>query len=89
METPFTVKTADAASRTLWDLHEEIKPDFPVFKILALHAHNAGQIHMVTKRVVKTDRRPKGMRIRFPSQAVKEMLGLSWRGAGRPAAGGE
>ena len=73
MELPFTAKTADAASRTLWDLHDLIKPDFPNLKILALHAHNAGQIHMVTKRVRNTEDL-KGMRIRFPSEAVKEML---------------
>ena len=73
MELPFTVKTADAASRTLWDLRDLIKPDFPGLKILALHAHNAGQIHMVTKRVRNIEDL-KGMRIRFPSEAVKEML---------------
>ncbi len=73
MELPFTAKTADAASRTLWDMRDQIKPDFPNLKILALHAHNAGQIHMVTKRVRNTDDL-KGMRIRFPSEAVKEML---------------
>lgn len=73
MELPFTVKTADAASRTLWDLRDLIKPDFPNLKILALHAHNAGQIHMVTKRVRTMDDL-KGMRIRFPSEAVKDML---------------
>lgn len=73
MELPFTVKTADAASRALWDMRADIKPDFPNLHLLALHAHNAGQIHMVTKRVKTTDDL-KGMRIRFPSAAVKEML---------------
>jgi TRAP-type C4-dicarboxylate transport system substrate-binding protein len=73
MELPFTVKTADAGSRALWDLRDLFKPDFPNLKLLALHAHNAGQIHMVSKRVKTTDDL-KGMRIRFPSAAVKEML---------------
>lgn len=73
METPFTVKTADAGSRALWDLHDIIKPDFPNLHLLALHSHNAGQIHMVTKRVKTTDDL-KGMRIRFPTDAAKEML---------------
>jgi TRAP-type transport system periplasmic protein len=73
MELPFMVQTADAASRTLWDLHDLIKPDFPNMKVLALFATNAGQIHMVKKRVRNTDDL-KGMRIRFPSDAVKDML---------------
>jgi TRAP-type transport system periplasmic protein len=73
METPFTVKTANAASRTLWDLRDLIKPDFPHLHLLALHAHNAGDIHMVTKRV-RTIADLKGMRMRFPTAATKEML---------------
>jgi TRAP-type C4-dicarboxylate transport system substrate-binding protein len=73
MELPFMVKTADAASRTLWDLHDLIKPDFPNLKVLALFATNAGQIHMVGKRVRNIEDL-KGMRIRFPSEAIKQML---------------
>jgi TRAP-type C4-dicarboxylate transport system substrate-binding protein len=73
MEVPFTIKTANAGARALWDLHDEIKPDFPNLKILGLHMTNAGQLHMVKKRVRTTDDL-KGMRIRFPSEAVKDML---------------
>ena len=73
MELPFMVQTANAASSTLWDLHDLIKPDFPNMKVLALFASNAGQIHMVSKRVRNTDDL-KGMRIRFPSEAIKDML---------------
>ena len=73
MELPFTVKTADAGSKALWDLRDLIKPDFPHLKLLALHTTNAGQIHMVTKRV-RTVEDLKGMRIRFPSEAIKDML---------------
>jgi len=73
MELPFMVQTANAASRTLWDLHDLIKPDFPHMKVLALFATNAGQIHMVTKRVRNIEDL-KGMRIRFPSEAIKDML---------------
>jgi len=73
MEVPFTIKTANAGARALWDLREEIQPDFPNLKILGLHMTNAGQLHMVSKRVRTTDDL-KGMRIRFPSEAVKDML---------------
>jgi TRAP-type transport system periplasmic protein len=74
MELPFTVKTAGAASQALWDLYDPyLKPDFSGVKVLALHAHNAGQLHMVNKRV-RTTEDLKGLRIRFPSEAVKQML---------------
>ena len=74
MELPFTVKTAEAASNALWDLYDPyLKADFSGVKVLALHATNAGQLHMVSKRVKTTDDL-KGLRIRFPSEAIKEML---------------
>lgn len=74
MELPFMVKTADAAAKTSWDLYETyLAPDFSGVKVLALHSPNAGQIHTVAKRVRSIDDL-KGLRIRFPSEAIKLML---------------
>ena len=73
MELPFMVKTADAAAKTLWDLEPSLAPDFSGVKLLALHSPNAGQIHTVSKRVRTIDDL-KGLRIRFPSEAIKLML---------------
>lgn len=73
MELPFMVKTADAAAKTLWDLEPLLAPDFSGVKLLALHSPNAGQIHTVSKRV-RTIEDLKGLRIRFPSEAIKLML---------------
>jgi TRAP-type C4-dicarboxylate transport system substrate-binding protein len=74
MELPFMVKTADAAAKTSWDLYATyLAPDFSGVKVLALHSPNAGQIHTVAKRVRTIDDL-KGLRIRFPSEAIKLML---------------
>ncbi len=75
IDMPFLVKTADAASRTLWDLYKEgmISDDYKGLKVLALHAHNAGLIHTRTKQV-KTMDDMKGLRLRTPSQAISMML---------------
>ncbi len=72
---PFLVKTADAASRTLWDLYKDgdIAADYKGLKVLALHAHNAGLIHSRDKQI-KTMEDMKGMRLRTPSQAISMML---------------
>lgn len=73
MELPFMAKTADVAAKTLWDLEPDLAADFSGVKLLALHSPNAGQIHTVSKRVRTIDDL-KGLRIRFPSEAIKLML---------------
>ena len=74
LELPFMVKTADAAAKTSWDLYEPyLAPDFSGVKVLGLHSPNSGQIHTVSKRV-RTMEDLKGLRIRFPSEAIKVML---------------
>src|SRR3546814_11320629 len=62
---PFLVQTANAASRTLWDMYPKyFAQEFPdSVKVLALHAHNAGLIHTREKQV-KTMDDLKGLRIR-------------------------
>ncbi|HEX6957416.1 MAG TPA: TRAP transporter substrate-binding protein [Ferrovibrio sp.] len=75
IEFPFLVQTANAASRTLWDLYPKyFAQEFPpTVKVLALHAHNAGLIHTRDKQV-KTMDDLKGLRIRSPSPQINAML---------------
>jgi TRAP-type C4-dicarboxylate transport system substrate-binding protein len=75
IEFPFLVQTANAASRTLWDMYPKyFAHEFPdSVKVLALHAHNAGLIHTREKQV-KTMDDLKGLRIRSPSPQINAML---------------
>lgn len=75
VEFPFLVQTANAASRTLWDLYPKyFAHEFPdTVKVLGLHAHNAGLIHTRDKPV-KTMDDLKGLRIRSPSPQINAML---------------
>lgn len=75
IEFPFLVQTANAASRTLWDLYpKHFAQEFPdSVKVLGLHAHNAGLIHTREKQV-KTMDDLKGLRIRSPSPQINAML---------------
>tara|TARA_R110001583_G_scaffold134977_1_gene286707 strand:+ start:180 stop:1211 length:1032 start_codon:yes stop_codon:yes gene_type:complete len=74
MDLPFMVKSADAASKTLWDLYPEyLKEEYRGLKVLALHAHNPGLIHTRDKQI-KTMDDLKGLRLRTPSLAISMML---------------
>ena len=75
IDMPFLTRDADAASRTLWDLHQQgvFKDEYKGLKVLALFAHNGGLIHTAGKKVETMDDL-KGLRIRTPSPAVSEML---------------
>ncbi len=75
IEFPFLVETANAASRTLWDMYpKHFAKEFPdTVKVLGLHAHNAGLIHTREKQV-KTMDDLKGLRIRSPSPQINAML---------------
>ncbi|PVB62418.1 TRAP transporter substrate-binding protein [Labrenzia sp. 011] len=74
IDLPFTAASADAATRTLWELYPDyLAGEYDGLKVLALHAHNPGQIHTTDKRVETIDDL-KGLRLRFPSGAVKSML---------------
>lgn len=73
-ELPFVFDNAGQASKTIWKLYPEYFPDeFPGVKILALHAHNPGGFHMVSKDIKSPDDL-KGLRMRFPTGATKAML---------------
>lgn len=75
IEFPFLVETANAASRTLWEMYpKHFAGEFPdTVKVLGLHAHNAGLIHTGAKQV-KTMDDLKGLRIRSPSPQINAML---------------
>ncbi|MCZ4282421.1 TRAP transporter substrate-binding protein [Kiloniella laminariae] len=74
MDLPFLTKSADAASRALWDLYPEyLAEEYDGLKVLALHAHNPGLIHTRDKQV-KTMADLEGLRLRTPSLATSMML---------------
>lgn len=74
MDLPFMVKSADAASKTLWALYPTyLAPEYKGMKMLAMHAHNPGLIH-TRKKQVQEMADLKGLRIRNPSLAISNML---------------
>lgn len=73
MELPFVVPSANAAAKMLWAMHDKLAPEWPGVKLLALHSPNPGQIHMKT-RPVRTAADLAGLRIRFPTEATRDML---------------
>ncbi|MCG8429288.1 MAG: TRAP transporter substrate-binding protein [Chromatiales bacterium] len=74
IDMPFLVRSSEAASQTLWKLYPDyLKQEYKGVKMLALHAHNAGQIHTRTKKV-ESMADMKGLRMRAPSVAVSMML---------------
>lgn len=75
VDLPFTFKSSDMATRTLWALYPKyLAEEYKGLKVLALHATNPGQIHTASK-AVKVVEDMKGLRIRFPSGATRAMLG--------------
>ena len=73
-ELPFIFDNADEASRSLWALFPDyFENEFPGVKVLALHAHNPGQVH-TTNKSVKTMDDMSGLRLRFPTEAAKSMI---------------
>lgn len=74
-ELPFIFDSADEATRGLWAMFPDyLEDEFPGVKILALHAHNPGQIH-TTKKSVKEIADINGLKLRFPTAAAKAMIG--------------
>ena len=73
-ELPFLFDSADEATRAIWEIFPEyLKDEFPGVKILAIHAHNPGQIH-TTKTSVSTPQDINGLRLRFPTAAAAAMI---------------
>ena len=75
VDLPFLFESADAASRTLWEMYERglLADEFKGLKVLALHAHNPGLVHTREKQVLEPADLA-GQRIRFPSLAISMML---------------
>lgn len=73
-ELPFLFDNADEATRALWSIFpEHLQAEFPGVRILALHAHNPGQIHTTDQRVSSPDDM-NGLRLRFPTAAASAMI---------------
>lgn len=73
-ELPFIFDSADEATRTIWAVFPDyLEKEFPGVKILAIHAHNPGQVH-TTKKQVKTTEDLQGLRLRFPTAAASAMI---------------
>lgn len=74
MELPVMAKTSGVATQVLWNVFEDhLADEFPGVKVLALHTTNGGQIHTADKPVNSIEDL-EGLRIRFPSGAVRTML---------------
>lgn len=74
-ELPFIFDNADEATRALWSLHDDyLAAEFPGVKLLALHAHNPGQVHTTAKKVEKPADL-QGLKLRFPTEAAAAMIG--------------
>lgn len=76
MDLPFLAESADAATRTLWDLYKEgrLGDEYKGVKPLALHCHNAGLFH-TTDTPVRAPTDVRGLRLRTPSPATSAMIG--------------
>ncbi len=73
IEIPFITKSANAATRALWDIFDEhLAVEYPGVKVLALTTHNPGMIN-TKKPVVKPDD-VAGLRVRTPSPSVSALL---------------
>lgn len=73
-ELPFIFSSAGQASQILWSMHEAyFDAEFDGVKLLALHGHNPGEINTVSTSVKVPDDMI-GLRIRFPTDATREMI---------------
>ena len=73
IELPFMAKKSSVATKVPWNLFDEhLAEEFPGVKVLALHTTIGGQIH-TSDKPVKTMDDLKGLRVRFPSAAIRNM----------------
>lgn len=74
VDMPFLTTSADQASRMLWAMYPKyLKEEYKGVKVLALFAHNPGEIHTRDKKVEKMEDL-KGLRMRAPTPVVANML---------------
>lgn len=73
IELPFTIKSAEAGTKTLMELYDKhLKADFPGTVLLSLTVTEPSAIH--TKTPVEDLDQVKGMRLRAPTPSVTAML---------------
>lgn len=75
VELPFMFRTAASGSRAMMDLHAQggFDKEFADTKVLYLHALDISTLHTRNKPLHKPEDL-KGLRIRFPSTAIKDLL---------------
>jgi TRAP-type C4-dicarboxylate transport system substrate-binding protein len=75
-ELPFLGRTAQGASRALWEYvqaNDLPRKEFGEVRLLAVHAHSVSQIHMVSKPVAALADLG-GAKLRSPTRAANELL---------------
>lgn len=75
VELPFMFRTAASGARAMMDLHAQggFDKEFADTKVLYLHALDMATLHTRNKALRRPDDL-KGLRIRFPSPAIKDLL---------------
>jgi TRAP-type C4-dicarboxylate transport system substrate-binding protein len=73
-ELPFMSTSAEATSQAAWDYYTQFgNKEFQGIKALAVHVHDNGYIHTVSKQV-KTMADFKGLKMRAPTRQTNKML---------------
>jgi len=73
-EMPFLPASAEATSRAAWEFYEKhLKDEFQDVKILAVHVHGPGLIHMNTTGIAKLEDM-QGRKLRGPTRMVNKLL---------------
>jgi TRAP-type C4-dicarboxylate transport system substrate-binding protein len=84
-ELPFIAGNAEQSSAAAWHFYEKhLRDEFRDVKVLAVHTHSPGQIHVKGEGVRKLEDM-KGKRLRAPTRTVTELLkGLGATPVGMP-----
>lgn len=73
-ELPLLVQSGEQASRAAWDYSQKhLLDEFRGVKLLAVHTHDAGQLHMARK-AVRTLEDLRGIKLRAPNRVANKML---------------
>jgi len=74
-ELPFMSTSAEATSQAAWDYYTQYgNREFPGIKALAIHVHDNGYIHTVSKQI-KVMADFKGLKMRAPTRQTNKLLG--------------
>jgi TRAP-type C4-dicarboxylate transport system substrate-binding protein len=73
-ELPFMIRDAQSASRAAWDFYtRHAVREFDAVKPLAIHVHDAGQLHLRDKPI-RTLADFRGLKLRAPTRQTNKML---------------